>query len=80
MKKRLSRPVTILTLALAFFFNFSLFAQEIPTDEAAIKAGEALFNGNCKSCHRVKQKLVGPALAGVEDRAPSVAWIISLGA
>ncbi|HCZ35425.1 MAG TPA: cytochrome C [Cytophagales bacterium] len=77
MKKRLSRPVTILTLALAFFFNLSLFAQEIPTDEAAIKAGEALFNGNCKSCHRVKQKLVGPALAGVEDRAPSVSWIIS---
>lgn len=76
MKKRLSRPVTILTLALAFFFNLSLFAQEIPTDEAAIKAGEALFNGNCKSCHRVKQKLVGPALAGVEDRVPSVSWIL----
>jgi mono/diheme cytochrome c family protein len=74
MKKRLSRPVTILTLALAFFFNFS-FAQEIPTDEAAIKAGEALFNGNCKSCHRVKQKLVGPALADFDKRVPSIQWV-----
>ncbi|MBX2896131.1 MAG: c-type cytochrome [Cyclobacteriaceae bacterium] len=76
MKKILSRPVTILTLALVFLFNSFAFAQQIPTDEAAIKAGEALFNGNCKSCHRVKQKLVGPALAGVEDRAPSVQWIL----
>ncbi|KXK24477.1 MAG: quinol:cytochrome c oxidoreductase pentaheme cytochrome subunit [Bacteroidetes bacterium OLB12] len=75
MKKRLPRPVTILTLALTFIFNLSLFAQEIPTDEATIKAGEALFNGNCKSCHRVKQKLVGPALAGMESRVPSMQWI-----
>jgi mono/diheme cytochrome c family protein len=75
MKKRLSRPVTILTLALVFFFNLSTFAQDIPTDEASIKAGEALFNGNCKSCHRVKQKLVGPALAGVETRVPSIQWV-----
>ena len=75
MKKRLPRPVTILTLALTFIFNLSLFAQQIPTDEATIKAGEALFNGNCKSCHRVKQKLVGPALAGMESRVPSLQWI-----
>lgn len=76
MKKRLSRPVTILTFALVLLFNLSSFAQAIPTEPEAISAGEALFNGNCKSCHRVKQKLVGPALAGVEDRAPSVKWII----
>jgi len=76
MKKRLSRPVTILTFALVLLFNLSSFAQAIPTEAEAISAGEALFNGNCKSCHRVKQKLVGPALAGVEDRAPSVGWII----
>ncbi|MCW5911868.1 MAG: c-type cytochrome [Cyclobacteriaceae bacterium] len=76
MKKRLSRPVTILTFALILLFNLSSFAQTIPTEPEAISAGEALFNGNCKSCHRVKQKLVGPALAGVEDRAPSVKWII----
>ncbi|MBX2898618.1 MAG: c-type cytochrome [Cyclobacteriaceae bacterium] len=76
MKKRLSRPVTLLSIALVLFLSLSSFAQTIPTDDAAISAGEALFNGNCKSCHRVKQKLVGPALAGVEERTPSIKWIL----
>jgi mono/diheme cytochrome c family protein len=76
MKDRLSDLVKFLTLALFVATSYTSFAQEIPTDAAAISAGEALFNGNCKSCHRVKQKLVGPALAGVEGRAPSVAWIL----
>nr|WP_254089581.1 c-type cytochrome [Dawidia soli] len=40
-----------------------------------MSAGESLFNANCKACHRVHQKLVGPALAGVHDRAPSIDWI-----
>jgi len=78
MKQRLSDPVKFLTLLL-FSLTLSLnsFAQEIPTDATVISAGEVLFNGNCKSCHRVKQKLVGPALAGVENRAPSIDWIYS---
>ena len=76
MKDRLSDLVKLLTLVLFVTTSFTSLAQEIPTDAAAISAGEALFNGNCKSCHRVKQKLVGPALAGVENRAPSIAWII----
>lgn len=58
-----------------FLLSFSLQAQDIPTDPAIISAGEALFNGNCKTCHRVKQKLIGPALAGVETRVPSIQWI-----
>ncbi len=79
MKKRLSDSVKFLALALVFSLTQSLnsFAQEIPTDPAIISAGEVLFNGNCKSCHRVKQKLVGPALAGVETRVPSIDWIYS---
>lgn len=64
---------------LFFVFVLSLstssFAQDIPTEPAAISAGESLFNANCKACHRVDQKLVGPPLAGVEDRAPSIDWI-----
>lgn len=76
MKKRLPVPVTFLTLlALTLTFQHPSFAQTIPTDPAIISAGEVLFNGNCKSCHRVKQKLVGPALAGVETRVPSIEWI-----
>src|SRR5690349_5488953 len=65
-------------LALVFvsaFLNFTSSAQEISKEPAAIGAGEALFNANCKSCHRVKTKLVGPALAGVYDRVPSIDWI-----
>lgn len=77
MKDRLSDLVKLLTLVLFVTASFNSFAQEIPTDAAAISAGEALFNGNCKSCHRVKQKLVGPALAGVENRAPSISWILA---
>jgi mono/diheme cytochrome c family protein len=79
MKKRLSDSVKLTALTLVFTLSLSLssFSQEIPTDPAVISAGEALFNGNCKSCHRVKQKLVGPALAGVETRVPSLDWIYS---
>jgi mono/diheme cytochrome c family protein len=76
MKDRLSDLVKILTIVLFVTTSITSFSQEIPTDAAAISAGEALFNGNCKSCHRVKQKLVGPALAGVEGRAPSISWIL----
>ncbi|MBL7852384.1 MAG: c-type cytochrome [Cyclobacteriaceae bacterium] len=65
----------VVPVLICFLLSFSLQAQDIPTDPAIISAGEALFNGNCKTCHRVKQKLVGPALAGVETRVPSIQWI-----
>ena len=75
MKDRLSDLVKFFTLALLISFSYNSHSQDISKDAAVISAGEALFNGNCKSCHRVKQKLVGPALAGVENRAPSIDWI-----
>lgn len=37
--------------------------------------GEALFNANCKACHAVKEKVVGPALEGVETRHDH-AWLL----
>lgn len=58
-------------------FSLPAFSQDIPTEPAAISAGKQLFDANCKTCHRVDKKLVGPALAGVYDRAPSIAWIKS---
>lgn len=65
-------------------FSFALLlstyvclAQEAKSDAKTIAAGKELFENNCKACHRVKEKLVGPALAGVEDRAPSIEWIKS---
>jgi mono/diheme cytochrome c family protein len=76
MKYKISDLVKLLTLALIVSLSNPSFSQDIPTDAASIKAGEELFNGNCKSCHRVDKKLVGPALAGVQDRAPSIKWIL----
>lgn len=37
--------------------------------------GEALFKANCTSCHAVKEKLIGPALMGVETRR-SEDWLL----
>ena len=77
MKEKLVGLFKLLTFALFVSVTTVSLAQEISKDAAVIKAGEELFNGNCKACHRVKQKLVGPALAGVETRVPSIAWIKS---
>lgn len=75
MNEKISGLLKFHLLALLVLSSFISFSQDISKDAAVIKAGEDLFNGNCKSCHRVKQKLVGPALAGVYDRAPSIDWI-----
>jgi mono/diheme cytochrome c family protein len=64
-----------LLIVFVFALSITSHAQDIATEPAAISAGESLFNANCKACHRVDQKLVGPALAGVYDRAPSIDWI-----
>lgn len=64
-------------LTLVFLFTITSFIvqAQISTEPAAISEGKALFDANCKACHRVHQKLVGPALAGVYDRVPSIDWI-----
>jgi len=79
MKKNLiSAACKSLSLLVLFaLLNITSYAQEISKDPAAITAGEALFNANCKTCHRVHQKLVGPALEKVYERAPSIDWIKS---
>jgi mono/diheme cytochrome c family protein len=51
-------------LALMLAFSTVAFAQ----DEAAIKAGEALFKANCAACHKMDAMSTGPALRGVEAR------------
>jgi mono/diheme cytochrome c family protein len=65
----------IAVLALLIITPLFTQAQEISADPAVVKQGEGLFNANCKSCHRVKEKLVGPALAGVDTRVPSIQWL-----
>ena len=45
--------------------------------------GKKLFKANCAACHKIDKKLVGPALAGVEERWENhdnlVAWIANSG-
>jgi mono/diheme cytochrome c family protein len=76
MASKSPRSHSVLTFLLLALLTLSASAQ-VPSDPAAISAGEALFKANCSACHKVKQKLVGPALAGVQDRVPSTDWIIA---
>ncbi len=55
--------------------SFTARTQDIPEDAASITAGTTLFNGNCKSCHKIHAESVGPGLAGVYDRVPSIQWL-----
>ena len=75
MKLQISGLAKLFASVLLITVSFLSPAQEISKDPAVISAGEAIFNGNCKTCHRVKTKLIGPALAGVETRVPSIDWI-----
>lgn len=49
--------------------------QSFAQDAASVQDGEALFKANCASCHAVKEKLVGPALKGIETRRPED-WLL----
>jgi mono/diheme cytochrome c family protein len=47
-----------------------------PAEAAAIAAGDALFKNNCAQCHAVNEKVVGPALNGIDKRRPT-SWVVS---
>ncbi len=68
------------TLFLGFFCAFltlSAHAQGdgIPTDDATISAGDAIFKGNCAQCHAINDVVVGPALKDVHKRQ-KLSWLI----
>jgi len=58
----------ILLLTLTFGFVFSAYS-------APNEMGKEIFLSRCGSCHNVNKTLVGPALAGVDQRH-SIDWII----
>jgi len=62
-----------LTLSAIIFLAISFANKSFAQD------GKTLFSNNCASCHAVNKKLIGPALAGVQDRWPDSkklhAWI-----
>lgn len=72
-----SRLLSILSLiCLLVFVSTKAHAQDIPSDEAVITAGKALFENNCTQCHAVTDEVViGPGLKGVHARRP-LPWLI----
>jgi mono/diheme cytochrome c family protein len=42
-----------------------------------VHPGEKIFKANCSPCHRMHQKLIGPALAGVLERRDSL-WVVKM--
>jgi mono/diheme cytochrome c family protein len=72
--KNLKKIVAIFCSIL--IIGYSTTAQDIPTDDAVISAGKALFENNCVSCHAVSDEIVvGPGLKNVHTRRPT-AWLI----
>ncbi|REG91088.1 quinol:cytochrome c oxidoreductase pentaheme cytochrome subunit [Algoriphagus antarcticus] len=62
------------TLAVLFFMliGTQAFAADpaVVNSDEAIAAGKAVFNANCKTCHKLDQKMIGPALRGASERQP----------
>ena len=60
------------TLAMLFFMlvGVSAYAADpaVANTDEAIAAGKTVFNANCKTCHKLDQKYIGPALRGATDR------------
>jgi len=68
-------------LIICLFFlslsGLSVQAQDgDPRSGEEYKKGQTIFTSQCTSCHKINQKLVGPALAGVYDKYDR-AWLLS---
>lgn len=59
-----------LLLATLLFLSFTTFANPTPEE------GKTIFSTRCAGCHNLNKDLVGPALAGL-DQKRSMEWIIS---
>src|SRR6516162_5454643 len=60
-----------------FFIAISLLltSVSIAKSTSSIDEGKAIFSTRCAACHNINVKVVGPALAGVEQRH-TIDWII----
>ncbi|MFM2135507.1 MAG: hypothetical protein RL021_907 [Bacteroidota bacterium] len=65
------KSLSVFAFIVSVFISLSVSAQ----DAAAVQDGEALFKAQCASCHAVKEKLIGPALKGIETRRPEE-WLL----
>jgi mono/diheme cytochrome c family protein len=48
-----------------------------PQQQELDHPGQKIFRANCTPCHRIRQKLIGPPLAGVLERRDSL-WVIRM--
>ncbi|MDX2194845.1 MAG: cytochrome c3 family protein [Cytophagales bacterium] len=70
------KPAFYLIIPLLLVLSLYTAAQDIPTDEAAISAGKALFQNNCTQCHAATDEVVvGPGLKNVHTRHKTP-WLI----
>jgi cytochrome c551/c552 len=58
-------------LLLLFLLTVSLMYAAPPVEE-----GKAIFTSRCAGCHNIKKQVLGPALAGVDERR-SIDWIVN---
>src|SRR4249919_136148 len=65
-------PRTLFKPLIALVFTLLVFPKSIQAQD-----GEKIFKQNCAVCHApfTDQKLTGPGLAGVFDRAPKGDWL-----
>jgi mono/diheme cytochrome c family protein len=56
----------------------SSVSASVPVQQQEIEhPGQKIFKANCNACHRIHQKLIGPALAGVLERRDSL-WVVKM--
>ena len=64
--------------AIGFFSSANLYAPPVSSsvsvenksDHEVNSIGRKLFIDNCARCHSLSKKIVGPPLAGIENRVP----------
>lgn len=73
--KRFATSSFLICFLLVLGHSLSAQRDAVPTDAETIARGKQLFSEwACNTCHKVDQKLVGPALQGVYDRR-DVEWL-----
>lgn len=65
-----------LALLILIFATLSFLKSFADAPEASIDKGKSIFTTRCTSCHNVNAKMVGPALANVDQRH-SFDWIVN---
>jgi len=60
--------ITLRTVLTSLVLGVLLICTAPVQAEVDVAKGESLFKANCASCHKLNQKLIGPALTGVVDK------------